>query len=224
MSEPGGAGPSPGAPSPPPPPAHPPLPSVPPPPANAPLVPHGGANRGAVTAALVTAAATVVAAVITAVAVGGDGRPAAQPGPAAVTSTQESISSSSPSTSTSEPSSEEASDEPSGAQPVQTLPVESPAPEVSENARIEATPDSGPAGSKITLTGSGFAADERVRITFNGAYAASWDLRDVTASDEGGFVAEIKVPPTYADRSQKSIEVKGLDSDKRADTPFTVTK
>lgn len=168
------------------------------------------------TAALVTAAATVVAAIITAVAVGGDDRPAAQPGPAAVTSTQESISSASPSTSTSE--------SPSEAQPVQTLPVESPAPEVSANARIEATPDSGPAGSKITLTGSGFAADERVRITFNGAYAASWDLRDVTASDEGGFVAEIKVPPTYADRSQKSIEVKGLDSDKRADTPFTVTE
>lgn len=220
MSEPGGVGPSPGAPPPPPPPAHPPLPSVPPPPANAPAVPHGGTNRGAVTAALVTAAATVVAAVITAVAVGDDDRPAAQPGPAAVTSTQESISSASPSTSTSESPSEE----PSEAQPVQTLPVESPAPEVSANARIEATPDSGPVGSKITLTGSGFVADERVRITFNGAYAASWDLRDVTASDEGGFVAEIKVPPTYADRSQKSIEVKGLDSDKRADTPFTVTE
>ncbi|MEV5202668.1 hypothetical protein [Streptomyces sp. NPDC053720] len=167
-------------------------------------------NKGALIGAMVTAAATIVAAVITAVAVGGDDRPAAQPGPAA--STQPSATA--PSRSKSPPAS----------QPVQSLPAQNPAPEVSANPRIEANPDSGAVGSVVTLTGSGFASGERVRITFYGSYSADWDLRDVTASSDGGFVAEIKVPATYADDQQKSVEARGLDSDKRADTPFTVTE
>ncbi|MEU2668913.1 hypothetical protein ABZ622_08570 [Streptomyces sp. NPDC007164] len=169
-------------------------------------------NKGAVIGAMVTAAATIVAAVITAVAVGGDDRPAAQPGPAA--STQPSATAPSRSKSGSPPAS----------QPVQSLPAQNPAPEVSANPRIEANPDSGAVGSVVTLTGSGFASGERVRITFYGSYSADWDLRDVTASSDGGFVAEIKVPATYADDQQKSVEARGLDSDKRADTPFTVTE
>ncbi|MCT2541818.1 MULTISPECIES: IPT/TIG domain-containing protein [Streptomyces] len=170
-------------------------------------------NKGAVIGAMVTAVATIVAAVITAVAVGGNDGPAAQPGPAAA-STQPSATA----PSRSKPGS------PPAAQPVQSLPAQNPAPEVSANPRIEANPDSGAVGSVITLTGSGFASGERVRVTFHGSYSADWDLRDVTASSEGGFVAEIKVPATYADDQQKSVEVRGLDSDKRADTPFTVTE
>ncbi|MFD5498424.1 IPT/TIG domain-containing protein [Streptomyces sp. NPDC127061] len=171
-------------------------------------------NKGAVIGAMVTAVATIVAAVITAVAVGDNGRPAAQPGPAAAASTQPSATA---------PSRSKPGSPPAG-QPVQSLPAQNPAPKVSANPRIEANPDSGAVGSVITLTGSGFASGERVRITFHGSYSADWDLRDVTASSEGGFVAEIKVPATYADDQQKSVEVRGLDSDKRADTPFTVTE
>ncbi|MFD0343457.1 IPT/TIG domain-containing protein [Streptomyces sp. NPDC127117] len=173
-------------------------------------------NKGAVIAAMVTAAATIVAAVITAVAVGDGDRPAAQPGPAAGASTQPSATAPSPSRTKSE--------SPSAGEPVQSLPVRSPAPKMSANPRIEANPDSGPVGAVITLTGSGFASGERVRITFHGSYSSEWDLRDVTASSEGGFVAEIKVPATYVDDMQKSVEVRGLDSEKRADTPFTVTE
>jgi hypothetical protein len=173
-------------------------------------------HRGAVITALITAAATIVAAVITSVAVGGDDKPTAQPGPAAAASTPPSATVPSPSPSK--------TGSPPAAQPVQSLPVRSPSPKASANPRIEANPDSGPVDSVITLTGSGFAPGERVRITFHGSYSSEWDLRDVTASSEGGFVAEIKVPATYVDDMQKSVEVRGLDSDKRADTPFTVTE
>ncbi|MET9464905.1 hypothetical protein ABZY44_08770 [Streptomyces sp. NPDC006544] len=204
MSELGGPGPSPG--SVPPPPAHAPRP-FPPPPAQP---PSSGPNRGAVIGALITAGATIAAAVIAAVAVGShDGGPEAQPGPAAVTSAQPSASS--------PPSS------PAASKPVQSLPALSPSPKASKNARVEANPDSGSSGMVITLTGSGFAAGERVRLIFNGSYGKEWQLRDVTASADGGFVAEIKVPAEGVDNQQRSVEAKGLDSKRTADTPFTIT-
>ncbi|MEU7723904.1 IPT/TIG domain-containing protein [Streptomyces sp. NPDC040724] len=161
--------------------------------------------------ALITAAATIAAAVIAAVAMSGnDGKPAAQPGPVAVTSAAPPSASPTPS--------------PVGSKPVQSLPVQSPAPKVSKNARIEASPDSGSHGTVVTLTGSGFAAGERVRLVFNGSYGKEWQLRDVTASADGGFVAEIKVPAEGVDDQQRSVDAKGLDSNRRADTPFTITE
>ncbi len=206
MSELGDSGPSPG--SVPPPPAHAPRPSLPPLPAHA---PSPGPNRGPVIAALITAAATIAAAVIAAVAMGGhDGKPPAQPGPVAVTTAQPSVAPPTPS--------------PTVSKPVQPLPVQSPAPKASKNARIEASPDSGSSGTVVTLTGSGFAAGERVRLVFNGSYGKEWELRDVTASADGGFVAEIKVPAEGADNQQRSVEAKGLDSKRTADTPFTTTE
>ncbi|MFK0046911.1 hypothetical protein ACIQU4_22940 [Streptomyces sp. NPDC090741] len=161
--------------------------------------------------ALITAGATIVAAVIAAVAVGShDGKPAAQPGPAAVTSAQPHAASPSPS--------------PAASKPVQSLPALSPAPKASKSARVEANPDSGSSGTVINLTGSGFAAGERVRLIFNGSYGKEWQLRDVTASADGGFVAEIKVPAEGVGNQQRSVEAKGLDSKRTADTPFTITE
>ncbi|MCX4730801.1 hypothetical protein [Streptomyces sp. NBC_01363] len=120
------------------------------------------------------------------------------------------------------PASEHTSDTP---RPVQSLPSTPPPPAPSPTAaRIMAAPDSAAIGATVTITGSGFAAGEQVRITFNGTYGATLDLRDVTAGPDGGFAAEVTVPDDSVDSDQQqSFEVRGLDSDKHADTPFHIT-
>ncbi|MFE6663987.1 hypothetical protein ACFVFH_10545 [Streptomyces sp. NPDC057697] len=163
-------------------------------------------HRTVIVAAVITGAATVLAAVI-ASAIAGSTSPKA---PAAAAPPA------------SERASERASDTP---RPVQSLPSAPPPPAPSPTAaRIMAGPDSAAVGATVTITGHGFAAGEQVRITFNGTYGSSLDLRDVTAGADGGFAAEVKVPSDSVNSDQpQSFEVRGLDSDKRADTPFHIT-
>ena len=194
MAELGGTDPAPGAALPPP--AYP-----PPAPAYPPGAPVGGGSRAPLLAAVITGVATIAAAVI---ATGGDSTPAAQPGP--VLPTQAAAGSPSP----------------VAGRSVQALPVQSPAP-VAKKARIEASPDTGPRGSALTITGSGFAPGERVRISFRGSYGKTTDIRDVTAAADGGFAVEIKLPADYLNDQEKHFEASGLDSNRRADTPFTIT-
>ncbi len=194
MSELGDTGPSPG--------------SVPPPPAYPPGAPAGGgSSRVPVIAAVITAVATIAAAVIAAVATGDGGGPAAQPGPAA-TATSTHAAAASPS--------------PVAERSVQSLPAQTPT-TASKKARIQAAPDTGPRGSVLTITGSGFAPGEQVRISFRGSYAKTTDIRDVTAGADGGFAAEVKLPAEYLNDQEKHFEATGLDSNRRADTPFTIT-
>ncbi|WP_328841477.1 hypothetical protein [Streptomyces europaeiscabiei] len=166
-------------------------------------------HRTPIIAAVITGAATVVASVIAAVLEGG-GTP--KESPAAVTTSQQ--------TSAASPTAP-----PTTSQPVQTLPPTSSAPEPSPTAaRIVASPDSAAEGTVITITGSGFAAGEQVRIIFNGTYGNMIDLRDVTAGSDGGFAAQIKVPDDSVNSDQpQSFEARGLESQSRADTPFHIT-
>ncbi|MCX5110650.1 IPT/TIG domain-containing protein [Streptomyces sp. NBC_00378] len=160
-------------------------------------------HRTVIIAAVITGSATVIAAVI-ATTVAGDHSPKA---PAAITAP---------------PASQHASATP---RPVQSLPSTPPPPAPSPTAaRIMAAPDSAAIGATVTITGSGFTAEEQVRITFNGTYGSTLDLRDVTAGPDGGFAAEVTVPEDSVDSDQQqSFEVRGLDSDERADTPFHIT-
>ncbi|MFI5771936.1 hypothetical protein ACIA74_26070 [Streptomyces sp. NPDC051658] len=159
-------------------------------------------HRTVIIAAVITGAATILAAVIATTVAGGTSPKA----PAAAAP----------------PASEHTSDTP---RPVQSLPSTPPPPAPSPTAaRIMAGPDSAAIGATVTITGSGFAAGEQVRITFNGTYGATLDLRDVTAGPDGDFAAEVTVPEDSVNSDQQqSFEVRGLDSDKRADTPFHIT-
>ncbi|MEH0545182.1 hypothetical protein QA802_19475 [Streptomyces sp. B21-105] len=168
-------------------------------------------HRTPIIAAVITGAATVVAAVIAAVLAGG-GTSKESPAVAVPTTSQQ--------TSAASPTSP-----PTTSQPVQTLPATSSVPEPSPTAaRIVASPDSAAEGTVITITGSGFAAGEQVRIIFNGTYGKTIDLRDVTAGSNGGFAAQIKVPDDSVNSDQpQSFEARGLNSQSRADTPFHIT-
>ncbi|MEE1773222.1 hypothetical protein PUR34_34930 [Streptomyces sp. JV185] len=123
------------------------------------------------------------------------------------------------------PASQHTSDTPDSPRPVQRLPTKPTPPAPSPTAaRIMAGPDSAASRATVTITGSGFAAGEQVRITFNGTYGPTLDLRDVTAGPDGGFAAEATVPEDSINSDQQqSFEVRGLDSGKLAGTPFHVT-
>ena len=196
----------------PPPPAYPPRPLVPPATAHG----AGGGNsgsRGPLVAAAITGVATVAAAVIAAVATGGDNRAAARPDPAVVTSARSAATA---------PPAVAAPPSPAAEQSVQSLPVQTPA-KTTKKAGIQAAPDTGPRGSVVTITGSGFTPGERVRVSFRGSYGETTDIRDVSVAADGGFAAEVRLPPEYLNDQEKSFEVRGLDSGRHADTPFTIT-
>lgn len=158
-------------------------------------------HRVTIIAAVIGGVATIVAAVVAAVITAGgssgaDESPATPPAaPAASPTVSESV---------------------------QTLPVDSPTPEPSPTAaRIIASPDSAAPGTVVTITGSGFSSGEQVRLTFRGTISPDIDVRDVTAGSDGGFVAEAKVPEDVDSSVQQwEIVARGLDSGRRADTPF----
>ncbi|GAA2431876.1 hypothetical protein GCM10010433_35480 [Streptomyces pulveraceus] len=167
-------------------------------------------HRTVIIAAVITGAATVLAAVIATTVAGGTSPKAPAAAPRAPQHTSDTSGTSG------------TSDTP---RPVQSLPSTPPPPAPSPTAaHIMAAPDSASIGATVTITGSGFAAGEQVRITFNGTYGSTLDLRDITAGPDGAFAAEVRVPKDSVDsRQQQSFEVRGLDSDERADTPFHIT-
>ncbi|WP_405664843.1 hypothetical protein OG379_22210 [Streptomyces sp. NBC_01166] len=173
------------------------------------------------TAAVITAAATIIAAVIAAVAVsGGDPPPptASAAGPAG-TSTAASAST--------EPSAtpSESSVDPSDP-PLQTLPAGQATATPHGRPRLTAVPDRAPAGTVVTLKATGFAPDERIRITFRDSGFVEKDLRDVTAGPDGSFAAEVHVPSEEGNGSETPTfrvwSLDDVDTDNQADTPFTV--
>ncbi|MFJ7196026.1 MULTISPECIES: hypothetical protein [unclassified Streptomyces] len=72
------------------------------------------------------------------------------------------------------------------------------------------------------ITGSATVLAAVIPTTVAGG--STLDLRDVTAGPDGGFAAEVTVPEDSINSDQQqSLEVRGLDSGKLADTPFHVT-
>nr|WP_104787999.1 hypothetical protein [Streptomyces sp. QL37]PPQ58968.1 hypothetical protein C5F59_21690 [Streptomyces sp. QL37] len=80
----------------------------------------------------------------------------------------------------------------------------------------------------MTLTATGFAPDEQIRITFRDSGYAEKDLRDVTAGPDGSFAAEVHVPRDMGTASETPVfrvwSLDEVDTDNQADTPFTVTE
>ncbi|MFD4897446.1 hypothetical protein [Streptomyces sp. NPDC058411] len=174
------------------------------------------------TAAVITAAATIIAAVIAAVAVsGGDSPPpaASAAGPAGTSTTASASASSSASADPSSTPSDPA---------LQTLPADPATATPPSRPRLVAVPDRAPAGTVVTLTATGFAPDEQIRITFRDSGSVEKDLRDVTAGPDGSFAAEVHVPSETGSGSDTPTfrvwSLDDVDTDNQADTPFTVTE
>ncbi len=80
------------------------------------------------------------------------------------------------------------------------------------------SPARGPAGQRITVTGSGFYAGERVRVTLDDATA----LGTVTTSADGSFVLHARIPAD-AGRGRHVVRASGRTSGASASATFTVT-
>ena len=82
---------------------------------------------------------------------------------------------------------------------------------------LSASPGRGPAGQRVTLTGSGFYAHEGVRLTLNGTQS----LGHVVASATGSFTAPVTIPQVAPGRY--TLYARGSRSFTNASAQFTVT-
>ncbi|MGN5632873.1 hypothetical protein [Streptomyces sp. AC154] len=92
--------------------------------------------------------------------------------------------------------------------------------------RVIASPDMAAEGAVVTLTVSGFAPGDQIRISFSDTSPdMEVDMRDVVAGPDGGFTAEVKVPVDQGKGYEKPRfrvwSVSDVDVDNSADTPFT---
>ncbi|TLY06248.1 MAG: hypothetical protein E6K83_08705 [Thaumarchaeota archaeon] len=64
-------------------------------------------------------------------------------------------------------------------------------------ASISLTPDNGPVGKTVKVTGTGFAASSTLTITFGGVTQTT-SPSTITTNTTGGFTATFKVPKATA--------------------------
>ena len=95
------------------------------------------------------------------------------------------------------------------------------APRVPLTATITLNPTSGPPGSKTTVTGKGFQANETVKITFHETKGIHI-LGNATADSTGAFSMVVKIP-VHATLGAQTIQARGLTSNRVAKATFTVT-
>ncbi|AJT41231.1 choice-of-anchor G family protein [Psychromicrobium lacuslunae] len=87
---------------------------------------------------------------------------------------------------------------------------------------ITATPSEVPQGSNTTVTGSGFAAGEKVTVTLPAAgNAPAVTVSDVLVAPDGTFTATLPVPANYP-QGAATVSVAGPISDTPATAPITV--
>jgi hypothetical protein len=67
---------------------------------------------------------------------------------------------------------------------------------------IKLQPDSGPPGSRVTITGSEFKAKSTVKITFDGKTLKTEDTK-VTTDANGSFTAHVTIPDNAKDGNHK---------------------
>ncbi|MBO0916917.1 hypothetical protein [Streptomyces laculatispora] len=169
-------------------------------------------------AATITAAATVVAAIIAPAALSGGGSRSDAPPSAASTEDSETASASPGAAGPSASPSDRPVDKlPSGATNASTPDA---------RPRVVASPDMAATGAVVTLTISGFAPGDQLRISFSDTSPKmEVDMRDVIAGPDGGCVAEVKVPADRGDGYEKPRfrvwSVSDVDTNNSADTPFT---
>jgi len=85
--------------------------------------------------------------------------------------------------------------------------------------RIDVTPTRGPPGTTVTVSGTGFAVDERVEITLH-----LEPLGDVQTTSNGSFRKKVQIPSDWKFRNVSfSISATGETSHRTDSTSFRVT-
>jgi hypothetical protein len=87
---------------------------------------------------------------------------------------------------------------------------------------IALTPRSGPPGTVVQVQAWGFAAGERVRLTFFDSTQGSILLEKVVADPTGAFTTQVTIPP-FATLGKQRVKAKGSMSGEIAKRTFTVT-
>ncbi len=87
---------------------------------------------------------------------------------------------------------------------------------------IRLQPDSGSAGSSVTISGSEFKAKSTVKITFDGKTLKTEDTNKVTTDSNGSFTAHVNIPN---DAKEGNHKIKASAGFFNSDTAtFTVKK
>ncbi len=84
-------------------------------------------------------------------------------------------------------------------------------------ASISISPPSGPAGSQVAVSGSGFVAGEQVNLTIDGA-----SLTSVTSDSNSAFSLNVTLPSGLSNGAH-TIAASGASSNRSASVVFTVT-
>lgn len=89
-----------------------------------------------------------------------------------------------------------------------------------EEVKLKLSKHSGPPGTRLRVSGSGFQPGETIRILFH-----TDKLRDVQANSDGVFRdVSVRIPPGWGFDGPFDITAEGQASVKAADDQFTVTK
>ncbi len=89
-------------------------------------------------------------------------------------------------------------------------------------ASLKLAPKSGPPGTSVRVTGSGFAPSEQVKLTYTDSVNGKTPLGTFTTNSTGGFTAHVTIPPN-ATVGVQTIGSTGLTSGQRPTAKFTVT-
>jgi hypothetical protein len=89
-------------------------------------------------------------------------------------------------------------------------------------ASITLTPRSGPPGTVMQVLGSGFAAGEKVKLSFVDSTQGNTFLKNVQTDATGAFITSVTIP-LDATPGRQHVKAQGLRSGAMAKRSFTVT-
>ena len=88
--------------------------------------------------------------------------------------------------------------------------------------KLTLNPTSGPIGTEVTVTGTGFQGGEKVKLTFLDSVNGNVVLKTVTSDPTGAFSTTVTIPASAAAGARK-IRAKGIISGALVTKTFTVT-
>jgi hypothetical protein len=89
-------------------------------------------------------------------------------------------------------------------------------------ASVDASPSSGPPGTVVQLSGAGYGANEKVRLSFVDSVSGTTPLGTITTDNTGSFTTSVTIPSTATPGKQKLAANAGASAQK-AKHGFTVT-